>query len=505
MVLVPAAALAFSLRTPKTYTATATLLFRDPGFDQKLFGSSVQPPSQDPNREAATNLKLVSLPRITALASTTLDRTPSELRDKVKVTPQGQADVLAVMASDSSPVFAARIANTVASQYILFRKHADRSKINESLDLVRSQFRALDPQAKAGEEGRSLKSRGDQLAILASLQTGNAELVQPASPPQSASSPKPLRNTLIGTILGLILGLGVAALRERLDRKLRDHADVEAILERPILAVVPESRLLKAGGRALLLSGPEHDAFSMLRTNLRYFAVDQQIRSMLITSSAPGDGKSTIARYVAATAAASGVRVILVEADVRRPVLQQLYNLDGAGLTDILTDRASVAEATQHLPIERAVPDVHERVLDVITAGPLPPNPADLLESTRMQEVLHDLEGRYDLVVVDSSPVTLVPDAVPLMVLVTAVVIVVREGKSTRPAVRQLHKQLDNFRISPLGIVVNGADPLSGGYYGGYAYSYAAKSINHNVPPPTPNSGINRPRRDTALTSSDDR
>ena len=242
------------------------------------------------------------------------------------------------MATDPEPDFAATLANTMARQYIEFRRAADRSKITDAVDLVRRQLNALSPERRAGTDGQSAAERIEELQLLASLQTGNAELVQPAQIPRTPSSPRPLRNTFVALLLGLIAGVIFAVLRDRIDRRLRHGNDAEAILERPILGSIPDSRSLrKPNPGSLTLAGAEADAFRALRTNLRYFAIDDDVKSMLVTSSAPGDGKSTIARYLAATAAASNDRVVLLEADLRRPTLHSaLPALAPTGLTDVL-------------------------------------------------------------------------------------------------------------------------------------------------------------------------
>ncbi len=480
-IAIATAALVFSLRAEKQYTATAKLLFRDPGFDQRLFGSSILAPSQDPDREAATNVGLVSLDTITRRTARELrgsGLTPTELRDKVEVTSEGRSDVVALMATDREPTFASRLANTMAEQYIEFRRAADRSKITNAIALVRQQLEALSPEQRVGPDGQSVKERIEQLGILASLQTGNAELVQPAQTPRTASSPRPLRNAVVAFLLGLLVGALLAVLLDRIDRRLRHRNDAEAILERPVLGAIPESRILrKTKQESLHLGGAEGEAFRALRTNFRYFAIDQDVKSMLMTSSAPGDGKSTIAKYLAATAAASNVQVVLLEADLRRPALNHaLANLDRRGLTDVLAGSVALKDVIQQVPL--SVPGQRgsgepaaQRTLDVITAGPIPPNPTDLLESDRMNDVIAELEVLYDLVIIDSSPLTVVPDAIPLANRVSGVVVVIREGKSTSTGARSLRKQLDNLRITPLGIIINASSPTEdGGYYGYSGY-----------------------------------
>jgi succinoglycan biosynthesis transport protein ExoP len=499
IVALPAGALAYSLNSEDQYTATAKLLFRDPGFDQKLLGGPVLAPSVDPAREAATNIGLVSLDTVSGRAaesSTIRARalSPAQIRDKVTVAAQGQSNVVAVSAVDGDPQFAAALANTISRQYILFRRDADRSKINQALRLVQRQLRALSPAQREATQGRSLRQQVDQLRVLAALQTGNAELVQKAEPPLTASSPKPVRNAILALILGLMIGIGLALLLDRLDRRLRDRDDAARLLGRPVVGAIPTSSALRSERRdALHLDGEEAEAFRALRANLRYYDIDRDIRSLLVTSSAPGDGKSTVARYLAATAAAAGVRTILVEADLRRPTLNALFpKLRPAGLSDVLSDQASLATAISQLPVSMAGAK-SGRTLDVMVAGTPPPNPTDLLESARMRAVLADLEQRYELVVVDSSPVTVVPDSIPILRQVSGVLVVTRESKSTSVDVRRLRGQLEHLGVSPLGLVMNGTAPIEKDAYRGY-YAY-------EPPAGTPAGRDERPPRWGALAA----
>jgi hypothetical protein len=219
------------------------------------------------------------------------------------------------------------VANLFAAQYIALRQEADRAKIAQAQALVNRQLRALPSGGQSAQE-RTLR---DRLDVLSSLQTGNAELAEAASVPSTPSSPKVVRNTVLGAVLGLLMGVGLALLFERLDRRLRDPRDLEEIFERPILAAIPESRAIARSGLVhQVLPSTEGEAFRMLRANLRYFNIDSGVESVLITSPAPGDGKSTVAWNLASAAAGSGGRVLLIEADLRHPALANSLGLQGA-------------------------------------------------------------------------------------------------------------------------------------------------------------------------------
>jgi len=471
--MVPGATVAFALLQQKEYTASARLLFRDPALDQKLFGSTVFQPSTDPAREAATNVALVSLEVVAARTSRTLRRslTPEQVQGKIQVASTGQSDLASITATDPNPTLAARLANAFAEQFILFRRGADRSKIGSAQRLVETELKRLDPGERSAPAGAALRRQAQQLKVLASLQSGNAELVQPALVPKSASSPKPVRNGIIGAFLGIMVGLGVALLLDRLDRRLRDPKEIEEIFRRPVLGAIPESSAIsEPQSRLSELGGGESEAFRMLRANLRYFDVDRRLSSVLVISATPGEGKSTVAMLLAVAAARAGDRVLLLEADLRRPDLGPRLGVDqNIGLSQVLASQSTLSEAVQTVTVAGRG-DVRGQTMDVLASGPIPPNPADLVESDRMKQLIHEAESQYDLVVIDTVPTSVVSDAIPLLQKVSGVILVSRIGQSTRDSARALHEQLENLNADPLGVVVNSVRRAGSYGYGGYGY-----------------------------------
>jgi len=202
----------------------------------------------------------------------------------------------------------------------------------------------------------------------------------------------------------LLLGVALAFLMERLDRRVRNPKELDTIFDRPILAAVPESRTLsKASSSVERLGTGEREAFRMLRANLRYFNVDNDIRSVLVTSAAPGDGKTTVAWNLATTAAENEGRVLLIEADLRHPGIAGGLGMRGAqGLSTILAGECSLGTVVQEVPVPERQNGRAARTVDVLLSGPLPPNPSDLMESARMRELIAEAEREYDLVVVDT-------------------------------------------------------------------------------------------------------
>jgi capsular exopolysaccharide synthesis family protein len=452
IVLAPVAAFALSLLQTKEYTASSSLLFRDPGLDTKFTGTPFFREGEDESRLAATNLRLVSLDTMATLTARELDRPGlgrEQVSEKVEVTADGPSDLVTIKATDSDPEFAALLANTFAREYVDFRRERDRAKVREALNLVERRLTALTPEERAAPAGQDLERSARQLELLSALQTGNAEVVQRAQPPTSASSPKPLRSVALALFLGLLLAVGLTLIREQLDRRLRDPSDVMELLDVPVLSVIVEER--GTARSEVATDNPfrrlDTEAFRMLRTNLRYFNVDEELNSILVMSAAPEEGKTSISWNLARAEARAGKRVLCIEADLRRPTLATRLDVgaDG-GLSLILAGVMDPGDAVATVS-----------GVDLITAGPLPPNPAELIESQRMRKLIQWGEQHYDRVIIDTPPAAVVADAIPLVPMVSGVVIVVRLGHSQRDAVERMRTQLANVNAPVLGVVLNGS------------------------------------------------
>jgi capsular exopolysaccharide synthesis family protein len=247
-----------------------------------------------------------------------------------------------------------------------------------------------------------------------------------------------------------------------------------------MLGTISDSRALAAsskGANGTLIPGPEWEAFRKLRAKLRYFSVDRDIRSVLVTSAAPEEGKTTVASNLALAAAIGGqARVLLVEADLRKPTLASRYDLARMpGLAELLTHHISVQDAIQSLSLPSWTEG--ESSLDVIVAGEQPPNPSELMESRRMSELLSDLKSIYDLVVIDTAPVSVVADAMPIVRHVDGVIVVSWIGASTRDGALHLRSELESLNAPTLGVVVNRVKAGANGYYG-YGYGYGSEPMD---------------------------
>jgi capsular exopolysaccharide synthesis family protein len=479
LIVIVAGATAYFLSSTQTkkYEATSTLLFRQSDVVDQLFGTGVNAVASDPTRQAATNVALISLDEVDLRVSkrlATLGLLATDVRDETTVQAKGDSDLVAVTVEDPSPQRAALIANTFADEYISFRQEADRRQIKQTIALIDRQLANLTPSQVTGTEGQRLRERRDQLEIVASLQTGNAEVVERATAPLHASSPQPKKAALIAGGLALLVLVAVGLVIERLDRRAKDEDEIIDAYGLPALGSVPQSRALmwapsKSARRSSTdLPPAEREAFQVLRSNISYFQVGSPLDSLLITSAEAGEGKSSVALHLALAFAASGTRTVLVETDLRRPQLATRLNLPpGPGLSGLLLTDSPPEEGIDRLTIGSG----GDRVLDVIHAGPIPPNPAELLESSRTSLLLESLQSSYDMVVLDGPPALLLSDLVPLMRQVSGILLVARVNRTNVDAARALRARLRLLDVRALGVVVNGVKAQSGAY--GYGESPA--------------------------------
>ena len=296
-----------------------------------------------------------------------------------------------------------------------------------------------------------------------------------ASPPSRIGTG--LRDkVLLGLLVGLLLGLGGAFFLEYLDQTIKTAADVERVVGVPVLGLIPLDAKLSANSNgtrspvvAINVLSPEDpsvEAFRSLRTNVTFVAAERPIQLLAITSPGPGEGKSTATVNLAVALAQSGSRVLLLDADLRRPVLHRAFQLVAdPGLTDVLVGRAVLRET-----IRPAV----ARNLDVLPAGRRPPNPSELLGSDAMKQLLLEVRREYDYVVLDTPPALPVTDATVVAASADAIIIVVRSGDTEEQAVQRTIAQLRRVHARIAGVVLNGVSRRHEQYYSYYSYGSAS-------------------------------
>jgi capsular exopolysaccharide synthesis family protein len=253
-----------------------------------------------------------------------------------------------------------------------------------------------------------------------------------------------------------------------LDRRLRTVEDLEEAYGLPVLGRIPRNRqLAKASERTSLRALDEgaDEAFRLLRANLRYYNVDREIRSILVASPESGDGKTTIARMLAMTMASMGDEVVLVETDLHKKATGALADSSLTGLSTVLAGYTELDDAL--LPPQEGWDRSREdgEPFTVLPKGPLPPNPSELVDSDRMRSLLKTLEGRFDVVILDTPPLIIISDALSLVPLVSGILVVSSLGRTSREIAQGFRKQLGLLRARPLGLVVNFTVPEENYYY----------------------------------------
>jgi capsular exopolysaccharide synthesis family protein len=297
-------------------------------------------------------------------------------------------------------------------------------------------------------------------------------LVQQATVPGTPVSPNVPLNIALGMLIGLAIGVGLAVLRQVLDTRIRNERDVEVVTDAAIIGgIVFDS---KAASRPLIVQddprSPRAESFRTLRTNLQFLEVGQGGRSFIVTSSIQSEGKSTTTANLAIALADSGVRVLLVDADLRRPKVASYMGLEGSvGLTDVLIGRVPLGDVLQEWGRSR---------LSVLPAGTVPPNPSELLGSAAMGRLIADLRSKYDVVLFDTPPLLPVTDAAILSRFVGGVILVVAAGRANRHHLGGSISALENVGSKVSGIVLTmlptkGPDAYGYGRYG-YGYEYGS-------------------------------
>jgi len=387
-------------------------------------------------------------------------------------------------------------ANETETTAALERQKADAYKLRD--DLVEYTIRQREFETnRTLYEGLSERLR--TAGVQAGLESLEIDIVDqallPASPLQQ-SQPSLIITTIVFALMG---GVVVAFLLESLDTGLRSIAEIEAVTDLPSLAVIPRARrssaeqashLTTAQRNIGLLTQPKSqfaEAFRSLRTSLLLSTVGQAPKRILFTSATPSEGKTTVATNLACVLAQGGERVLIIDADLRRPNVHHRFGLNGrVGLTTLLTGATSFEDSLQKVP---EIPN-----LDVLPSGPVPPLPTEMLSSEAMNALLAKCSDLYTHIVIDSPPILSVTDGVILARDADAVVLVVRHGKSSKQIVRRARDLLIRSGAPITGVVLNAVDLRSPEYYGYYGYStYAYASADSGSWEPTAKDGETKP------------
>jgi capsular exopolysaccharide synthesis family protein len=328
-------------------------------------------------------------------------------------------------------------------------------------------------------QARIVSLRQTHSTLLAFASGGGASLLtitDRADAPLQPASPRIALATIIAALVGLVVALGLAYLLEYLDDSLRSPDDVEAVLGLPTLGAITRMKITNGREEMYRLAtllyprSPAAEAYRSLRTNTEFASVDAPVKSVLVTSSVPGEGKTTTAANLAIAMAQAGQRTILLDADFRKPGVHKIFNLQNSSGLSTLLRREGVSWS-------QVAQETDQDNLRAITTGPLPPNPAELLRSKRMAGVLQELVTTSDFVVVDSPPVQAVTDAAILASVADGTLFVVDAGRTRRGNIRSAQESLARAGARILGVVLNRIESSAAytyDYYGAYGTDDAA-------------------------------
>lgn len=483
------AALAYVEHLPKQYTATAKLQFANSSIPSQVAGVP-QTQTVDPEGEKATNLQLVTTTPVAELVakSLKLSESPQELLNEVSASNPNNDYIIDVSATSSNPVRAAALANAFAQQYTVYSQQQNEAQLVKGQELINRKLAQL--PASDTTDRSNLHALYQKLQLLQAVQTANAHVVNTAAVPSSPSSPKTAESVLIAAILGLLIGVGVVFLINVLDRRVRSIDALEALYRLPALATVPK---LPARPRTTMQREIALEPFRILHNALPIATGADSVSVVLVTSAVSTEGKTTIALGLARAAADSGLKVVLVEADLRRPSLSARLQLSGVGHGGLA---AALLDGVDPETLLIRPPGASES-LRLLPTGRIPTHPIDLLNAPDLPAVFSSLAKQADLVVIDSAPLLPVADTRTLLdrITVDLCLIVGRVGVTTKDQARRARTVLDQRIVPGVGLVVDDTTDVSGSHY---YYGDGRSDEEAEVSPHRNGMALSRPRRHSA-------
>ncbi len=492
MVVTLVTALVLSLVWPKSYEGQATLIVGNatgsvtPTLDQALLGQRLS------QTYAAVATQRATIVRV--LDALNLDLDPDEVLKHVSANAPTESNLVQITVDAASPQLAADLANAIADDTIANtpavtgRDAETQAFIDQSLKDTQAQI--MDTQARADvlaskselseteevllaslqQRLATLQTSYTQLLALASSASANlATLSDPAVPQNRPVSPNLTLNLLLAVLAGSLIAIALAMAADHLDDSVKSSDDVERLVGLPTLGSIGRQRTDRGTQPFYLLSTLVYprsaiaESYRQLRTNVGFAAVDRRIQLVLVTSPLQGEGKTAVSTNLAVAFAQDGRSTILVDADLRRPGVHEMFRIPvSPGLTNVLLDESRNIE---DLLVETAQPD-----LRVLPMGEASPNPAELVGSNRMAVVLESLRGLADIVVIDTPPLQLVADAALLAQHADGTIIVVDAGHTPTKALQASIETLERASVRVLGAVLNrvpGAPTSAYAVYGG--------------------------------------
>lgn len=499
-VLATALAVSVSLLQTPLYESEARVLITEKNAGADIVGAQGSEFSSQPERNLQIQVQLMQGRPLmeSTIASLGLDVTSDDLANQVEVVAVGQTNVVTVTAKAEDPQRAADIANTLSEAYVTWSRDYNRKSIQTAITEV--ERRLEDARADVIEVSRDIQRLGESaelnselsiatasyttlaeqlgdLKVSEQLEAGSGSVVSPAVANPEPAEPRPVRNGTLGLAIGLVFGLGVALLTEYLDTTLRSTDEIEDVYGAPVLGIIPAEKAKDDENRRLAIvrhpGSAAAEAYRGLRNSLDFINFEHSIKTLLVCSAEPAEGKSTVAANLAAGLAQTGKRVVFVNCDFRRPTVDQFFHVTNAlGLADVLAGTSPLQAALQR---PAGLPN-----LSVLTSGKLPPNPSEMLGSARMRDTLEALAAEADWVILDSPPILAVADTGAVARWADGALVVIKAHSSHRDAARKARETLEQVGARVLGGVVWGLEghTYGGGYgYGGYGAYHAYSEV----------------------------
>ena len=427
----------YSMLSKPTYTATTSIFVSVASVNTAgdLNSGSSYAANQVKSFAVVATAPIVLQPVIDSLG---LRTTSEELVKRITATVPVNTATIDIAVVDGDAAEAARIANALGAQIVTTVKQ-------------------LAPPSSSGAP------------------TVAATIISPAVTPLSPTTPRTAQNIALGLAVGLLLGAGQAVLRDVLNTRVRSEADVERVTDRAVIGSVMFDPSRKKGLAAVVANQgtPRAESYKRLRTNLQFLGLEEDHRAIVVTSTVPSEGKTTTAINVAISMATAGERVLLIDADLRRPRIASYFGLEGgAGLTTVLIGQARLDEVVQTHGVSG---------LDILTSGPIPPNPSELLGFPEMKGLLHEATRHYDVVILDTPPLLPVTDAAILSHITSGALVVVGSRIVRRHELGAALKSLDDVETRVLGLVLNKVQKEDEDRYG---YGYGTRTTRSSLSNP---------------------
>lgn len=466
------AALLWSARQELRYEATARIIPNDISQDIALLGSGGAG-SRPLQQQTSAYASQVRSPEVAARAKQVLGSPspPAQLARRVSTRVEASTGFLSVVGTATKGQDAADLANAFARATVDQITEDTRERFSQAAQGLDDELEGLSKAERGSLTYAVVQQRLFQLQALARF-SEPASVGEQATAPSSPVSPRPVRNSVLGGVLGFIIGLLAAFLRDSLDVRLRRVEQLHEELGLPVVGRVREDVL----GRAVTegeggLYGPDWEPFSILRTNLEFLSEEGTPKAVMVTSALAGEGKSTVALRLAAASAAAGRRTLLVECDLRRPVLAARLGVEPVpGLTEYLGGKARPQQIVRTVQLPGT--DGATTPLAVILAGAPTLRVAELVNTGQFATFLQQVRDVYDLIVVDTPPLLAVADPLEVVPHVDAVLLCVRLDSTRRGEAVAGRQALARAPKRPVGVVATGVRAKGGDDYAAYGYAY---------------------------------